>query len=144
MKKLFLIIQFFIIFSVNAQSVDEGATLFKTYCSSCHALQGPPTLAPPISMVVNNLKYSFPAKKDFVSQVVNWVRNPMLSESVMPGAVRRFGLMPKLSYPEKDLTKIANYLYDGDFTSWMPQRGFMPRQHMQRNMPRQHMQMYNW
>ena len=123
-------LQIFIIFSSNAQSADDGATLFKTYCSSCHTLQGPSTLAPPIVMVINHLKNTFPARDDFVGRVVNWVRNPLLSESLMPGAVSRFGLMPKLSYPEKDVAKIANYLYDADFTAWRPRRGNMPRQRM--------------
>jgi hypothetical protein len=57
---------------------------------------------------------------DFTQRIVNWVKEPNAEDVLMPGAIRRFGLMPKLGYSELDVRLIAEYLYDGktDLPEW--------------------------
>ncbi|MEH6558373.1 MAG: hypothetical protein V7708_11280 [Oceanicoccus sp.] len=37
-------------------------------------------------------------------------------EPLIPGAVKKFGVMPKLNYDAKDVRTIAEYWYDGDIS----------------------------
>jgi hypothetical protein len=51
---------------------------------------------------------------DFAAELVRYVGKPSKAYSKMPGAVRRFGLMPALQYPTEDLEAIAAYIYYAD------------------------------
>ena len=93
-------------------TADEGQALFEKYCIACHQVQGPPKVAPPVFGVINHVKTVYPERRAFVDRIVEWVENPNPDDSLMPGAVRRFGVMPKLKYPQRDVRKIAEYLYD--------------------------------
>lgn len=99
---------------------DEGRELFDKYCISCHKIDGQPQLAPPIFGVINHVKSAYPEREQFVKRIVTWVNNPNPDNILMPGAVRRFGLMPKLGYPSEDVHKIAEFLYDFrvDLPNW--------------------------
>ncbi|MCS5622848.1 MAG: cytochrome c, partial [Candidatus Marinimicrobia bacterium] len=90
----------------------NGQGLFKAMCSSCHSVEREDSLAPPVFGIVNHTKKAYPDREDFIERIVDWVLEPDVSQSIMPGAVKRFGLMPKLPYSESDITKIAEYLYD--------------------------------
>jgi hypothetical protein len=59
-------------------------------------------------------------KTEFVNSVWKFVQNPSEDVSIMPGAVRNFGLMPKQDFKEEDVKAIASYLYDNDVSadSW--------------------------
>jgi len=92
----------------------SGSELFEKHCNQCHVKAGRPTAAPPIFAVIHHLKKEYPERNEFIKKVVDWVNNPNEKESLMPGAVRRFGLMPKLGYAEADVRSIAQYLYDGE------------------------------
>jgi len=91
---------------------EDGKTLFDALCVSCHKTAGPPETAPPIFAVIHHVKAVYPDKEGFVDQVVEWVKAPNPDLALMPGAVRRFGLMPQLPIAESDVRKIAEYLYD--------------------------------
>lgn len=41
-----------------------------------------------------------------------WVYEPDSSQALMPGALRRFGVMPKLGYDSEQVRQIAEYLFD--------------------------------
>ena len=109
---LFLFI-FTLLFSNSLLASGEGSALFTKLCGSCHVSQGKPTSAPPIFAVVHHVKSVYPNKEKFVQKVVDWVNNPDANETLMAGAVRRFGLMPKLDYKESEVRKVAEYIYDG-------------------------------
>lgn len=103
----------------SAQS-DEGRQLFDKYCISCHSIEGAPQTAPPIFGVINHVKAVYPEREAFVERVVAWVNNPNPYDVLMPGAARRFGVMPKLGYPTEDVRKIAEFLYEHrtDLPQW--------------------------
>ena len=100
----------------HAQAVNHGKQLFESLCMSCHTTSGPPTLAPPVFGVKNHVLRAYPQREDFIDYIVQWVKQPNASRALMPGAVRRFGEMPALPYPEDQVRKIAEFLYDSNLT----------------------------
>jgi mono/diheme cytochrome c family protein len=97
-----------------AHASQEGFGLFQSLCMSCHALSGPPTVAPPAFGVKNHVMQVYPQRDDFVNYIVQWVGQPDPSRALMPGAVRRFGPMPAMPYPRDQVRKVAEFLYDAD------------------------------
>lgn len=94
----------------------EGLSLMKSYCFSCHN----PTaaednrLAPPMFAVKRHYSGGKMKREAFVQAIVDFVNDPTSESSKMPGAVKKFGIMPKMGYDEEDVRKIAEYMYDND------------------------------
>ncbi|MCK4744343.1 MAG: cytochrome c [Sulfuriflexus sp.] len=113
MKKYYLYINLSLLFfSTNVTAEENGKHLMKKLCSSCHVTEGKPTLAPPIFAMKSHVKRAYTNRNDFVQRIIDWVEEPDAAIALMPGAVNRFGLMPKLSYKEEEVRKIAEYIYD--------------------------------
>ena len=101
---------------LQADEASLGKDRFKAVCMACHKLdRGPQMLAPPVFAVQNHYLRVHPGKAEFVQAVVDWVRSPETNKSLMPGAVRRFKLMPPMPLPEDELKAIAEFLYDARF-----------------------------
>ncbi len=109
-KALLLGLLLFLMPSVQAS--EEGKALFESLCMSCHIVSGRPSVAPPVFGMKNHVIQAYPRREDFINYIVQWVNNPDASRTLMPGAVRRFGLMPALPYPEEQVRKVAAFLYD--------------------------------
>lgn len=91
----------------------DGKMLMENNCFSCHNTQGTDNmLAPPMSRVKDHYWDDEITKEDFVSAIVEWCENPTEEKSVMPGARRKFGLMPKQGFDLKEVEAIASYLYE--------------------------------
>ena len=43
-----------------------------------------------------------------------WIQNPNEKDAKMLGAVKRFGVMSKMNYPDDVIRKIADYMYDNE------------------------------
>ncbi len=96
----------------------EGEDAYNKLCLSCHLItkeKGVKGVAPPIFAVKNHVKKAFPNREDFIQTIVDWVEEPNTDTSLMPGAIKKFGLMPKLPYSESDVRNAAEYIYDTDF-----------------------------
>ncbi len=115
-----------ILLSTSGHANNDGRSLFTSLCASCHAVEGPPTAAPPIFGVKRHLIRHYPDKASFVDRIESWVASPDHKRALMPGAVRRFGLMPKLPYDREQVRKVAAYIYDTEFT---PPRGRHHQRH---------------
>lgn len=101
---------------LQAAEPNLGKDRFKAVCMACHKLDmGPQMVAPPIFGVRDHYLRVHPGKAEFVQAVVDWVQSPDNSKSLMPGAVRRFNLMPPLPLPEEELQAIASFLYEAKF-----------------------------
>ena len=111
MKNPFIFTLLFLLMP-SAQASQDGKSLFESLCMSCHVVSGKPTIAPPIFGVKNHVIQAHPRRDDFIQYIVQWVKQPDASSSLMPGAVRRFGVMPGLPYSEEQVRKIAAFLYD--------------------------------
>ena len=106
---------------------EKGYALMKQNCFVCHIEKPDPSkrgqmIAPPMLRVQEHYKPSYPNKEEFVQAIKRWVNNPTEDKVMMPGAVRKFNLMPKLAVADADLQLIAETLYSIDF-------GNMPKMH---------------
>lgn len=121
-KQLYLI--FFLSFlsqlalATNTGDEKEGEQLYKTHCSACHGNTGgmdmSKRLAPPIVAVRMHYLGSYPDKGSFVMAVTDWVEKQDAGKSLMPGAMRRFNIMPPVYVSRENAEKIASYIYDGE------------------------------
>ncbi len=105
--------------NITEQELEEGFTLAQTYCSVCHTPPGNSStrIAPPFQAVKRHYISSKTSQKEFTNALLAFFKNPTVEHSKMPGAVEKFGLMPKLEIEEEKLTKIAQYLYNADLSN---------------------------
>ncbi len=98
----------------KTDSIHPGKTLMETYCYVCH---NPTTteenrLAPPMIAIKKHYISNTTTKAKFISNLQNWIANPNPEDAKMYGAVKRFGVMQKISYPKESIQQIADYIYD--------------------------------
>ncbi len=96
--------------------------LMKQKCAACHMLKPDPSkrgamLAPPMIRVKEHYEPSFQTRDEFVDAMGAFVLNPIEEDVLMPGAVRKFKLMPNLGLSEQEAKLIAGVIYDTDFGS---------------------------
>jgi len=112
--------------SVEASAValrtTKGYELLSQKCYMCHLERPDPTktdamLAPPMMRVQEHYKPRYSEKDEFVEAVMNIVKNPSEENTLMPGAIKKFNLMPRLIYEDADLKLIVETIYDYDFGS---------------------------
>lgn len=94
----------------------EGQALLKSKCVSCHH----PTaavdnrLAPPMYAVKMKYLKVYKEESQFIEAMQAFLSNPKEAKVLMKGAVKKFGLMPALNYPEKEIEAIAKYIYHNE------------------------------
>ena len=91
-----------------------GRKLMENNCYACHNPKSSEEnmVAPPMIAVKIHYISEDTSKEDFVNNLVEWSKNPSVETSKMPGAVKKFGLMPYQFYPEGTIRQIADYIYD--------------------------------
>lgn len=84
-------------------------------CLICHGdtQVGQARLAPPMVMVKRH--YQSLSQAEFEKAVLAWVKKPDAKKSKMPGAIRRFNLMPTFVIPDAEIKLIAQYIHQTDF-----------------------------
>jgi cytochrome c553 len=96
--------------------IQAGKSLVETNCYACHSptasLNG--RLAPPMAAVKSHYLDETSTLPAFAAEVVRFLGKPSEEYTRMPGAVKRFGLMPQVQYPEEDLRAIAAYVFYAD------------------------------
>ncbi|UBB90394.1 DUF3365 domain-containing protein [Candidatus Kaistella beijingensis] len=92
----------------------EGFGLMKTNCYACHNPVTPESerVAPPMIAIKARYLAQQKTKGEFIAEIWNYVQKPDSSKSKLPGAVQRYGLMPYQSFHQKDIEKIAAFIYD--------------------------------
>lgn len=93
-----------------------GKKLMENNCYVCH---NPKTaeesmIAPPLIAVKMHYISEDTSKEDFINAMVEWSKKPSEVTSKMPGAVKKFGLMPYQFYPEETIVQIADYMFDNE------------------------------
>lgn len=96
----------------------HGQAKFAVYCQMCHRPdRTAPLLAPPVFAVSDHYRQRYGDDRDaFVQAIVAWTQHPDEAKSLMPGAVQQFNLMGAMPLPESDLTAIATFLFETDFS----------------------------
>lgn len=117
----FLTLATFLISPITMASdatIEQGKQLYKTHCSACHGATGGmdmnKRLAPPIAGVKLHYIASHADKQPFVQAITEWLDKPDAGKSLMPGAIRKFKLMPPITVAKEDAIKIATYIYQGE------------------------------
>ena len=131
MKTLFIFLCSVVLISCNSKSKDSvsygaktymnetasehpGKKLMETNCYVCHS----PTashdvrIGPPMIAIKKHYVNSDTSKKEFIASMQAWIKNPNEEDAKMPGAVKRFGTMPKQYFPEETIEKISDYMFD--------------------------------
>lgn len=102
--------------------IARGESLIVTNCYSCHSTDAPLNgrLAPPMVAVRSHYLSDTSSLTGFTDQLVRFVQRPNPDYSKMPGARRRFGLMPALPLPDEELEAIAAFIFytDLDAPEW--------------------------
>lgn len=95
-----------------------GAKVYQSACMSCHTLAAKEEgIAPPLFGVKDHVIKAYPERTAFIKRVVDWVKAPNANDVLMPGAVKKFGLMPaQTQLSDADLQAVAAFIYDTDFT----------------------------
>jgi len=95
----------------------EGLKLLQTHCYICHnpnAVSHDSLIAPPMAAVKMRYKMSYDNQEGFVNAISKWVLDPTEEKAIMLGAVANFKVMSKLLYKEKDVKKIATFIYENE------------------------------
>jgi cytochrome c551/c552 len=118
---------------LTATSPEEGKKLMETKCYLCHNPSVPENgqrIGPPMVAVKAHYLDVYKDKEAFVEGIMGFVKEPSEEKTNMRGAVRRFGLMPSQQFPEEEIQKIAEYIYDYQIEEpdwfkehWMERRG---------------------
>lgn len=92
-----------------------GKTILETECYICHNPKASEEsmIAPPMIAIKKHYIDENTSKEDFTVALMNWVNDPE-QNSRMPGALKKYGVMPYIPYPEDAIAQIADYLYDYD------------------------------
>lgn len=102
--------------AITDLEVVEGKKLMETYCYLCHSpntAENQGRIAPPMVAIkaryIDREGYN---RVEFIENVTAFVANPTEDKALMYGAVRKHGLMPKQSFPEGSIEKIAAFMFD--------------------------------
>ena len=107
--------------TVMANEQSKGQQLFTKNCASCHGNAGGMDMnkrvAPPVVAVKMHYIKTYSDKDSFVAAVTDWVKKPEKENSLMRGAINRFGLMPTVKVSQQDAEIIAGYIFDAKLSS---------------------------
>lgn len=96
----------------------DGIQLYIKHCISCHGTEGgmdmSKRVAPPVFAVKMHYIGTYSDKDSFVMAIADWLETRDADNSMMLGAVRRFGVMPEVKVTRDEAEKIAAYFYEGD------------------------------
>lgn len=101
---------------VNIYQEHPGKRLMENNCNICHnpKIAEESLIAPPMVAVKMHYISEGTTKQEFVNAMVDWAKEPSVSKSKMPGAIKKFGLMPYQFYPEQTIVQIADYMFDNE------------------------------
>ncbi|MEM0517258.1 c-type heme family protein [Aequorivita flava] len=108
-----------------------GKKLMENNCYVCHnpktaedAMIAPPMIAVKLHYISEDI-----SKEEFIEAMVAWAKNPSEETSKMPGAIKKFGLMPYQFYPENTIRQIADYMFDSEIEEPEWFRGHYKKMH---------------
>ena len=98
---------------VSQEELAEGFELMKNNCYACHSPNATMEnrIAPPMFAVKSHYIDSTTTLEQFTKEVATFIKNPSEDISKMPGAIRKFNLMPKYDISDEDIAKITSYIF---------------------------------
>lgn len=106
---------------VNTQGMD----IVTTNCVACHAPRGSGSMriAPPMAQVKKHYLNEDTSLEEFTEALTLYMNDPSEENSFMPGAIEKFGIMPKQNLSDEQLKDIAEYLFHTDLENDNKSRG---------------------
>ena len=100
--------------ALDESTMASGFRTLDAACLSCHGPAATPAerIAPPIGVIRRRYLMASSGFDDFRQTLVDFVNDPSPGKALMPGAVQRFGVMPRLSFDDATLGDVAYYLYN--------------------------------
>lgn len=101
---------------ITVEQKSGAISFLRSNCISCHSVEpGAASIVAPTMIEVRRAYLEkYPEEKDFTANFRAFVLNPSADISVMPEAVGKFGLMPKMGYDERKVEMLAYFLYTTD------------------------------
>ncbi|MFO8026121.1 MAG: hypothetical protein R6U56_00475 [Opitutales bacterium] len=100
----------------------KGQRQYELYCLNCHAApkraggSAPgERLAPPAFAVADHYRRAIPDTRERIEAIAKFTAKPNEEDALMPGAIRRFGLMSPMPLSEEQLERIAIFLATAEF-----------------------------
>lgn len=114
----------------------KSFALLQTHCYACHnpeATSHDALLAPPMAAVKSHYLRTHTHVDSFVKAMTQYVALPDSQNSLMPGAIKKFGLMPQQAFPVDDVAAIAAHVfhYKPEEPSWYAEHHRQKHQGMQ-------------
>jgi mono/diheme cytochrome c family protein len=90
-----------------------GQSLMQSKCVTCHSPKASKNggIAPPLAQIKDIYKKEYKTESAFVQAIVEWNKKPKKSNSLMPEAIERYGIMAPLGFSKDKVGKIARYMY---------------------------------
>ena len=85
--------------------------LFEARCGACHTLEPPPLNGPPARGIAMQYRRSYADRETAISNIIAFAQNPSAESALMPHAVDRFGLMPRMQFDPEELERIAAMIW---------------------------------
>jgi cytochrome c553 len=100
--------------SMIQADLSNGFDLLDKNCFSCHSPEGAhdARIAPPMVAIKKHYIDEETTLDAFSEDLIAFVQNPTAENSKMPGAIKKFGVMPKMEFSEKELSDIAAYIFE--------------------------------
>ena len=104
---------------IDSIAETKALSLLKSNCFGCHNpdMNAGDRVAPPMFKVREHYLCSETTREQFVADIQKFLNQPNEEIAKMPGAIRNFGLMPKMTVKEEDSKLIAEYMYATDLAS---------------------------
>lgn len=99
----------------SVEELSKGFQLLETNCFSCHSPNASieTRIAPPMEGIKRHyIVENSTNKEQFTKDLIAFLNNPVEENSKMPGAISKYGVMPKMNFNEQQITDIAHYIYD--------------------------------
>jgi len=94
--------------------LSKGFQLLETNCFVCHSPDADmdKRVAPPMFAIKKHYISESTTQEEFTRDLIAYVTNPVEENTKMPGAIRKFGVMPKMGFSEDQITQIAAYIFN--------------------------------
>ncbi len=129
MKKVLLIIlgMFLVVSCVDKKTQDkpelkvkdtkklvDGFRLLENNCFSCHNpnIAVSSKIAPSFAEIKEAYLKEKVTQTQFEEKLIKFINNPTKENSIVKGAIGKYGVMPKLSYNDNQIKAIAYYIYN--------------------------------
>lgn len=101
---------------LDQQKLASGFHALQTSCFSCHSPDASleNRIAPPMAAIKSNYITESSTYEDFRDCLIDFVNDPSAANAQMPEAIRKFGMMPKLSLDPAATEQIAYYIYHNE------------------------------